>query len=132
MASLTIIYWQNIPAQVIIKNSVKTVKRTLSEKFQKAIDCYRYTVKLAPDNTSAYANLGIAFQQIGSPKEALFHLQNGIKSNPNSIAMHFGLANVYHELADYQSAIHHYKKVIEMAPHYSNAYSNLALSLCRS
>ena len=38
MASLTIIYWQDIPSQVIIKTDQRTVKRQLSERFQKAID----------------------------------------------------------------------------------------------
>ena len=38
MARLTIIYWQDIPAQVTIKTAHRTVKRQLSERFQKAID----------------------------------------------------------------------------------------------
>ena len=38
MASLTIIYWQDIPSQVTIKSTHRTVKRQLSERFQKVID----------------------------------------------------------------------------------------------
>jgi hypothetical protein len=38
MASLTILYWRDIPAQVIAKAGRQTAKRQLSERFQDAID----------------------------------------------------------------------------------------------
>jgi hypothetical protein len=38
MATLTVIKWRDIPAQVIVKQGRKSVKQTLSERFEKAID----------------------------------------------------------------------------------------------
>ena len=38
IANLTIVYWRNIPAQVIVKSSRTTAKRQLADRFQKAID----------------------------------------------------------------------------------------------
>lgn len=38
MAKITIVYWRDIPAQVIAKAGRKTAKRVLSERFEKAID----------------------------------------------------------------------------------------------
>lgn len=38
MASLTVLYWRDIPAQVIAKAGRKSAKRQLSERFQEAID----------------------------------------------------------------------------------------------
>ncbi|MDZ7840292.1 MAG: virulence factor [Gammaproteobacteria bacterium] len=38
MARLTIVYWRDIPAQVIGKAGRRTVKKQLSERFQVAID----------------------------------------------------------------------------------------------
>jgi len=38
MANLTIVYWRDIPAQVIIKAGRKSAKRQLSDRFQEAID----------------------------------------------------------------------------------------------
>ena len=38
MASMTIVYWRDIPAQVIVKAGRKSAKRQLSERFQEAID----------------------------------------------------------------------------------------------
>lgn len=38
MAKLQIVYWRDIPAQVIVKSGRKTAKRVLPERFEKAID----------------------------------------------------------------------------------------------
>ncbi len=38
MAKLSIIYWRDIPAQVIVKSGRQAAKRQLSERFEKAID----------------------------------------------------------------------------------------------
>jgi hypothetical protein len=38
MANLIIVYWRDIPAQVIVKKGRKNAKRELSERFVSAID----------------------------------------------------------------------------------------------
>lgn len=38
MASLTILYWRDIPSQVIVKAGRANAKRELSERFTRAID----------------------------------------------------------------------------------------------
>ncbi len=38
MASLILLYWRDIPSQVIVKSGRKTAKRELSERFIRAID----------------------------------------------------------------------------------------------
>ena len=38
MAQLTIVYWRDIPAQVIVKAGRQAAKRQLAERFEKAID----------------------------------------------------------------------------------------------
>lgn len=38
MAQLTIVYWRDIPAQVIAKAGRQAAKRQLTERFEKAID----------------------------------------------------------------------------------------------
>ncbi len=38
MAQLIIVYWRDIPAQVIVKAGRQNAKRQLSERFEKAID----------------------------------------------------------------------------------------------
>lgn len=38
MAALTVLYWRDIPAQVIAKAGRQNAKRVLDDRFQKAID----------------------------------------------------------------------------------------------
>lgn len=38
MAALTIVYWRDIPAQVIVKVGRRAAKRHLGERFEQAID----------------------------------------------------------------------------------------------
>ncbi|MFQ6017931.1 MAG: virulence factor [Kiloniellaceae bacterium] len=46
MAQLTVVYWRDIPAQVIVKAGRQAAKRQLSERFEKAIDRAAMRAKL--------------------------------------------------------------------------------------
>ena len=52
MADLVVIYWRDIPAQVIVKAGRKTARRQLSERFEQAIDRAAMRGKLT--GTDAY------------------------------------------------------------------------------
>jgi hypothetical protein len=52
MAQLTIVYWRDIPAQVIVKAGRQAAKRQLSARFEKAID--RAAMKAKLRDTDAY------------------------------------------------------------------------------
>ena len=52
MAQLTIVYWRDIPAQVIAKAGRRTAKRQLSERFETAID--RAAMKAKLRDSDAY------------------------------------------------------------------------------
>lgn len=46
MAKLTVVYWRDIPAQVIVKAGRQAAKRQLSERFEQAIDRAAMRAKL--------------------------------------------------------------------------------------
>jgi hypothetical protein len=46
MAQMTVVYWRDIPAQVIVKAGRKNAKRQLSERFEQAIDRAAMKAKL--------------------------------------------------------------------------------------
>ena len=52
MATLTIIYWRDIPSQVIVKRGRDAAKRPLAERFEKAID--RAAMKAGKRDTDSY------------------------------------------------------------------------------
>ena len=52
MAEVTVVYWRDIPAQVIIGKGRRGVKKPLPERFEQAID--RAAMKVGADGTDAY------------------------------------------------------------------------------
>ncbi len=52
MATLTIVYWRDIPAQVIVKRGRDSAKRQLAERFETAID--RAAMKSGKRDTDSY------------------------------------------------------------------------------
>jgi Virulence factor len=52
MAQLIVVYWRDIPAQVIVKRGRETAKRQLTERFEKAID--RAAMRANLRDTDAY------------------------------------------------------------------------------
>ena len=52
MAKLTVVYWRDIPAQVIVRQGRSADKRQLPERFEQAID--RCAMKVGARDTDAY------------------------------------------------------------------------------
>ena len=52
MASLSIIYWRDIPAQVVVRRGRETAKVVLSERFQEAVD--RAAMRAGRGTSNAY------------------------------------------------------------------------------
>jgi hypothetical protein len=52
VAQLTVVYWRDIPAQVIVKQGRRAAKRPLPERFEQAID--RCAMKVGARDTDAY------------------------------------------------------------------------------
>ena len=52
MADVTIVYWRDIPAQVIVGKGRRGAKKPLSERFEQAID--RAAMKVGAADTDAY------------------------------------------------------------------------------
>ena len=52
MAKMTVVYWRDIPAQVIVKQGRTAAKRQLPERFEQAID--RCAMRVGALNTDDY------------------------------------------------------------------------------
>ena len=52
MAEVVIVYWRDIPAQVIVGKGRRGQKRPLPERFEQAID--RAAMKVGAEDTDAY------------------------------------------------------------------------------
>jgi len=70
MPQMTVVYWRDIPAQVIVKQGRKAAKRQLPERFEQAID--RCAMKVGARDTDAYLaewRRGDAVEVSGDPEE---------------------------------------------------------------
>ncbi len=54
MSYLTIVFWRDIPAQLIIGSGRKAIKHKLSEKYEKAID--RCAMRVGAKDSETYLN----------------------------------------------------------------------------
>jgi Virulence factor len=52
MASLTLIYWRDIPAQVVVRRGRETARLKLSNRFQEAVD--RAAMRAGKGSSDAY------------------------------------------------------------------------------
>ena len=52
MTPITIVYWRDIPAQIIVGSGRKAAKKQLDERFEKAID--RCAMKINAKDSEAY------------------------------------------------------------------------------
>lgn len=71
MAEITIVYWRDIPAQVMAGTGRRAVRAALPERFEQAID--RCAMRSGARDTDAYLaewRKGTPYEVPGSPEEA--------------------------------------------------------------
>lgn len=76
MAMVTVVYWRDMPAQVIVKAGRKNAKRQLSERFEQAID--RAAMKSGAASSDAYLEdwrRAEPFEVEGSDLEAIVDVE---------------------------------------------------------
>jgi len=82
-------------------------------KREEAITSYKKAIKIYPDFAVAYNNLGNVLKDIDRD-EAIALYKKAIKINPNYAAAHNNLALTYYYAEQYDLAIKHYDKAIEL------------------
>ena len=96
--------------------------------FQKSMIHFNEALKLQPDFPEAYNNLGTLYLLLKKWDLAIDCFRKAssylLYKTPHFSQNNMGLA--YHNKGDYQKAIEHYQKAIELFPSYSPCYENLA------
>lgn len=95
-------------------------------KSTKALNCYRDSIKLAPQHPLPYVSLGQRLGKIGRHKEAIIFLEKGLqiqtKRPSQSLKkywVHFELGCAYYSIEKYKKAKKHFKKALNFKPdHY--------------
>jgi tetratricopeptide (TPR) repeat protein len=84
--------------------------------YKNAIDLFRKSVAIMPNEAKAHVNLGVSLSNLDRHEEALEAFKKAVEVDPASGDGWRNLGISYHELDDYDAAIEAYTKAIELDP----------------
>ncbi|MBF0357544.1 MAG: tetratricopeptide repeat protein [Magnetococcales bacterium] len=100
-----------------------------SGQFDQAIQWYKETIKLQPDNVAALCNLGGILQSQKRLDEAIPCLQKAIALNPDLMESHYNLGNSFKDQGNLDGAVVCYQKTLALKPDFADAHCNLGIVL---
>jgi tetratricopeptide (TPR) repeat protein len=93
-----------------------------------AIEHYKHSVSLKPDNVDAHNNLGFAYFSKGQLDRAIEHYKKALEFQPDYSLAHLNLGEAYFSRGRPDKAIEHYKAFLKIRPDYAEAHFNIALA----
>jgi cellulose synthase operon protein C len=109
------------PEQAIAANNLAYLMLDNGENVDVALTLAQTARRVLPNSPSTADTLAWAYYHKGTYSSARDLLEDAIKVNPNSAAMHYHLGMVYSKLADKADATLHLKKAAELAPNSQTA-----------
>ena len=93
----------------------------------KAIENYKISITLAPDDTNSFFNLGMAYFNKKEFNETIKYFKLALELNPQDAVIYNKLGAVYRYNKEYNEAIKCYNKAIEIFPDFDEAYLGLGI-----
>jgi len=94
-------------------------------KLDQAESIYKEILKVQPDNTTIYYNLGIICQDQQRSDEAVFYYKETLKINPNLADAYFNIAGILYSKGLFDDAISNYQRALELDPASADICNNL-------
>ena len=91
-----------------------------------AIDAYRRSLRLRPECTEAWINLGRMFAESGDPEAADECFRSAIDIDPGDATAYYNLGVTAQDAGREDDAITHYRRALELDPRLAEAHYNLA------
>ncbi len=91
-----------------------------------AIDAYRRSLRLRPECTEAWINLGRMFAESGDPVAAGECFTNALALDPDDATAHYNLGVIAQDAGKEDDAIRHYHQALALDPRLAEAHYNLA------
>jgi hypothetical protein len=91
-----------------------------------AIDAYRRSLRLRPECTEAWINLGRMFAESGDPKAAQECFRRAVELDPGDATAHYNLGVIAQDAGSEEDAIGCYRRALEIDPRLAEAHYNLA------
>jgi tetratricopeptide (TPR) repeat protein len=97
------------------------------DKFDEAVKEFNNVIAADPKSTSAYYNLGFAYDKKGDLDKAIFNFSKAIDIDPTLADAYYNRGFAYYKKGSFDNAIADYSKVIEVSPASADAYYGLGL-----
>jgi hypothetical protein len=91
-----------------------------------AIDAYRRSLRLRPDCTEAWINLGRLFAENSDPSAAGECFRSALELDPADATAYYNLGVLAQDAGKESDAIEHYRRALELDPQLAEAHYNLA------
>jgi Virulence factor len=88
MAKLTVVYWRDIPAQVIVRRGRAAAKRQLPERFEQAID--KCAMKVGARDSDAY----LAEWRRGEPLQVEGDMEEAVATEATRLETEFDVERI--------------------------------------
>ena len=91
-----------------------------------AIDAYRRSLRLRPECTEAWINLGRMFAESGDPEAAHDCFRSALELDPGDATAYYNLGVIAQDAGKEADAIGYYRRALEIDPRLAEAHYNLA------
>lgn len=105
------------------------VEHNNNGRLEESVAAFLTSVKLNPNYTPTWINLGYVQCELGQYQQAIASLRNAIAINPKEDEAYCNMGVVYMRTRNYPAAEQHFRKAIALNKTYVNAYCNLGTCL---
>jgi tetratricopeptide (TPR) repeat protein len=119
---------EKFPNSVILCNISGASNAGLMQ-FDAAIINYKKALKIKPNYTEAYYNMGIALKEKGDFEGAIDSYKQALKIKPDYAEAYYNMGNIFKDKGGPEAAIVSYKKALKIKPDYAEAFNNMGISL---
>ena len=100
-----------------------------SGRFEAAERCFKAAVRLQPDHADAIGNLWMTELELGREEEVRVKAEKEVAAGGDGPYIDVNLATIYRTQGQIEAAIEAARRVLKRAPHSSDSFSNLLLTL---
>ena len=98
-------------------------------RYDAAVECYTESIKIKPNYTDAYYNMGKALQDQGDVDAALVIYDKAIKINPNYADAYNNIGTIFYKKDEFDQAISYISSALKINPNDADAYTNMGNAL---